>query len=133
MRDVFLDPAEQALYPDWDRATANVVAGFRRSVGTDTDDPRFIELVGELSLASDRFRALWARHDVGLYQGAGVTLDHPQVGEITLNREKLEINGSGGQILAIYHADAGSDNAEKLALLASYQADSSASAVGSRR
>src|SRR6201995_3821770 len=57
LRDVFLDPAEQALYPAWDQATANVVAGFRKSVGTDTDDPRFIELVGELSLASDRFRA----------------------------------------------------------------------------
>jgi transcriptional regulator with XRE-family HTH domain len=133
LRDVFLDPAEQALYPDWDRATANVVAGFRKSVGTDTDDPRFIELVGELSLASDRFRSLWARHDVGVYRGSGVVLDHPQVGRITLNREKLAINGSEGQILAIYHADAGSDNAEKLALLASYQADSGAPAVGSRR
>jgi transcriptional regulator with XRE-family HTH domain len=129
LRDVFLDPAEQALYPDWDRATANVVAGFRKSVGTDTDDPRAIELVGELSLASDRFRALWARHDVGLYRGAGVTLDHPQVGLITLNREKLAINGSGGQILAIYHADAASADAEKLALLASYQASQGTVAV----
>jgi transcriptional regulator with XRE-family HTH domain len=130
LRDVFLDPAEQALYPDWDRATANMVAGFRKSVGTDTDDPRFIELVGELSLASDRFRALWARHDVGLYQGAAVTLDHPQVGPLTLNREKLAINGTGGQILAIYHADAGSGNAEKLALLASYAADPGAAQLG---
>ena len=132
LRDVFLDPAEQALYPDWDRATANVVAGFRKSVGTDTDDPRAIELVGELSLASDRFRALWARHDVGLYRGAGVTLDHPQVGLITLNREKLAINGSGGQILAIYHADAGSADAEKLALLASYQASQGTPAPADR-
>jgi len=39
--------------PDWEAATAGLVAGFRQSVGTDTDDPRFIELVGELSLASD--------------------------------------------------------------------------------
>jgi transcriptional regulator with XRE-family HTH domain len=130
LRDVFLEPAEQALYPDWDRATANMVAGFRKSVGTDTDDPRFIELVGELSLASDRFRALWARHDVGLYRGAAVTLDHPQVGPLTLNREKLAINGTDGQILAIYHADAGSGNAEKLALLASYAADPGAAQFG---
>ena len=64
LRDVFLDPAERSLYPNWDRATGNLVAGFRQSVGTDTDDPRFIELVGELSLASPRFRQLWARHDV---------------------------------------------------------------------
>ena len=127
LRDVFLDPAEQALYPDWDRATAYVVAGFRKSVGTDIDDPRSIELVGELSLASDRFRALWARHDVGLYRGAGVTLDHPQVGPLDLNREKLAINGTDGQVLAIYPPDAGSDGAEKLALLASYAAGAGAS------
>lgn len=49
LRDVFLDPAEQALYPDWEDAAQGMVAGFRESVGTDTDDPRFIELVGELS------------------------------------------------------------------------------------
>ena len=123
LRDVFLDPAEQALYPGWESATAALVAGFRDSVGTDTDDPRFIELVGELSLASDRFRRLWARHDVALRRGATVTLDHPQVGELTLNREKLEIGGTAGQMLVIYHADAGSANAEKLSLLASYQAE----------
>jgi transcriptional regulator with XRE-family HTH domain len=120
LRDVFLDPAEQALYPDWEAAGAALVAGFRESVGTDTDDPRFIELVGELSLASDRFRRLWARHDVRARAGAAVTLDHPQVGELTLNREKLMIGGTDGQLLAIYHAEPGTSHADKLSLLASY-------------
>jgi len=119
LRDVFLDPAEQSLYPNWELATANLVAGFRQSVGTDTDDPRFIQLVGELSLASPRFRQLWARHDVAGRRGAAVQLNHPQVGELQLNREKLEISGTAGQMLVIYHPDAGSDNADKLALLAS--------------
>jgi transcriptional regulator with XRE-family HTH domain len=119
LRDVFLDPAEQALYPNWEQATANVVAGFRKSVGTDVDDPRFIELVGELSLASERFRQLWARHDVRSRAGAAVTLDHPQVGELTLNREKLMIGGTDGQLLAIYHAEPGTANADKLGLLVS--------------
>jgi hypothetical protein len=45
-RAVFLDPAEKALYPDWDRATARLVAGFRESVGSDADDLRFVQLVG---------------------------------------------------------------------------------------
>jgi transcriptional regulator with XRE-family HTH domain len=119
LRDVFLDPAEQSLYPNWDRATGNLVAGFRQSVGTDTDDPRFIELVGELSLASPRFGQLWARHDVLGRRGVPVILNHPQVGELQLNREKLAISGTAGQMLVIYHPDAGSDNADKLALLAS--------------
>ncbi|APX34225.1 transcriptional regulator [Brachybacterium sp. P6-10-X1] len=65
LRDVFLDPAEQALFPDWEATARALVAGFRQSVGTGVEDPRSIELVGELSLASTQFSDLWARHDVG--------------------------------------------------------------------
>jgi transcriptional regulator with XRE-family HTH domain len=120
LRAVFLDPGERALYPDWDVTTARLVAGFRESVGADTDDPRFVQLVGELSLASERFRQLFARHDVQTREGMPMQLDHPQVGELTLNREKLAIGGAAGQLLVIYHPDPGSDSAEKLSLLASY-------------
>ncbi|MDQ1023276.1 transcriptional regulator with XRE-family HTH domain [Streptomyces umbrinus] len=119
LRDVFLDPAEQALYPDWENATVGMVAGFRESVGTDTDDPRFIELVGELCLASPRFSRLWARHDVEACEGAPKHIDHPQVGGLQLNRERLAIGGTAGQMLVVYHPDPGTDNADKLALLAS--------------
>jgi hypothetical protein len=119
LRDVFLDPAERALFPDWQLATAGLVAGFRESVGTDTDDPRFIELVGELSLASARFRELWARHDVRRRRGAAVRFDHPQVGELVLNREKLIVGGAENLVIAVYHPDPGTDAADKLALLAS--------------
>ena len=119
LRDVFLDPAEHALFPDWDTATVGLVAGFRQSVGTDTDDPRFIELVGELSLASPRFRQLWARHDVGARRGATMCFNHPQVGELRLNREKLHIGGTDGIVLVVYHPDSGTGDAEKLALLGS--------------
>ena len=52
-------------------------------------------------------------------QGAPVRINHPQVGELRLNREKLSITGTAGQMLAIYHPDPGTDNADKLALLAS--------------
>ncbi|MER7678444.1 helix-turn-helix transcriptional regulator [Streptomyces sp. NPDC096934] len=119
LRDTFLDPAEQALYADWDAAGAGMVAGFRESVGTDTDDPRFIELVGELSLASPRFSRLWARHDVAACEGASKHIDHPLVGGLSLNRERLGIAGTAGQTLVVYHPDAGTDSADRLALLAS--------------
>jgi hypothetical protein len=119
LRSVFLDPAEKALYPDWDLATAGLVAGFRQSVGSDVDDQGFVQLVGELSLSSERFRRLWARHDVQSLEGAPVRLDHPQVGELRFSREKLAITGTEGQLLVIYHAKPGTSSAEKLALLAS--------------
>jgi transcriptional regulator with XRE-family HTH domain len=126
LRAVFLDPAEGALYPDWEQATAGLVAGFRRSVGSDVDDPGFVQLVGELSLSSERFRRLWARHDVQSFEGAPVRIDHPQVGELTFSREKLAVNGTDGQLLVIYHAQPGTSSAEKLTLLASLASQAAA-------
>ncbi|GGR12909.1 transcriptional regulator [Actinoplanes ianthinogenes] len=119
LRDVFLDPAEQALFPHFETAAGYLVAGFREAVGTDVDDPRCIELVGELSLASPLFRRLWARHDVRPRAGAVVPFRHPQVGELRLNREKLLITGTDGILLVVYHPDPGSADADKLALLGS--------------
>ena len=119
LRDMFLDPAEQALHPEWEAVTECFIANLRQSVGKDIDNPRFIELVGELSLGSPYFRRMWARHEVRAQRGTPMRLNHPQVGELTLNRERLGINGTDGLMLVIYHPDAGSDHAEKLALLAS--------------
>jgi transcriptional regulator with XRE-family HTH domain len=120
---VFLDPAEQAFFPDWERVTVAHVAAFRHSVGTDTDDPRFVELVGQLSLASDRFRQLWARQDVLARRGKPIRMRHPQVGELTVHCEKLAISGAPGQTLVVYHAETGTESADKLGLLASLAAD----------
>jgi hypothetical protein len=124
LRSVFLDPAERDLHPDWEQATGGLVASFRASIGTDTDDPRIAQLVGELSLASERFRQLWARHDVKALAGAPARMRHPQVGMLELRREKLSIGDSGGQLLVIYHAEPGSETARSLALLGSLAASS---------
>jgi transcriptional regulator with XRE-family HTH domain len=118
LRSVFLDPTERDLYPDWSKAVSGMVASFRASIGTDTDDPRVAQLVGELSLASEQFRKLWARHDVKALGGAAFVLRHPEAGELSLRREKLPLGESGGQLLVIYHADPGSASARALSLLA---------------
>lgn len=119
LRDLFLDAATQALYPEWEQVTECFVANLRQAVGTDVDDPRFIELTGELSLASARFRRLWARHEVRGQHGSPLRFDHPQLGTMTLNRERLAISGTDDLMLVVLHPDAGSGDAEKLALLAS--------------
>ncbi|HEX7161771.1 MAG TPA: helix-turn-helix transcriptional regulator [Trebonia sp.] len=118
LRSMFLDPAERDRHPDWPKAIGGMVVSFRASIGTDTDDPRVAQLVGELSLASELFRKLWARHDVKALAGATVQMRHPEVGELSLRREKLPIGDSGGQLLVIYHAEPGSESAHALSLLA---------------
>lgn len=122
LRSAFLDEGERAMHLEWEHALGGMVASFRASLGSDTDDPRVAQLVGELSLASDKFRRLWARHDVKALAGSPARIHHPQVGLLELRREKLAIGGSGGQLLVIYHAEPGSDTARSLALLGSLAA-----------
>jgi transcriptional regulator with XRE-family HTH domain len=125
LRSMFLDEEEQDLYPDWEHDIGGMVAAFRASIGTGLDDPRTMQLVGELSLASEPFRQLWARHDVKALAGGRSRLRHPQVGMLELRREKLPIGDSGGQLLVIYHAEPGSESARSLALLGSLAATAS--------
>lgn len=118
MRSIFLDDRERLLHMDWTQALTGIVGAFRASIGADVDDPRTEQLVGELSLASEQFRRLWARHDVRPLAGAAVRLDHPSVGRMDLRREKLPIGDSDGQLLVIYHAEPGSASATALSHLA---------------
>jgi transcriptional regulator with XRE-family HTH domain len=113
---LLLDPEEREFHDDWNRATADSVASFRSSIGDDVGNPRAVELVGELSLASARFRQLWARHDVRRLEGGTTTVSHPTLGALHLHREKLPV---GGLILVLYYPDTNSETADKLRLLAS--------------
>lgn len=119
LRSFFLDPAEQALHTDWAHTAARCVAAFRRRLGSDVDDPRVVRLVGELSLVSEEFRQVWARHDVRPMGNGPIGMNHPQVGRLDLTMSKLDVDGSDGLMLAVYHAEPGSEAAERLALLAS--------------
>jgi hypothetical protein len=116
LRSLLLDPEEQAFQQDWTRSAEGFIAAFRKSAGDDIDNPRLVELVGELALSSERFRTLWARHDVRGLDGGTTTVHHPVVGELRLHRDKLPV---GDVLLVLYYADQGSESDEKLRLLAS--------------
>jgi transcriptional regulator with XRE-family HTH domain len=119
VRAAFLDPAVRDLYRDWEALTATTVAGLRAGKGLDIDDPRLQDLVGELSLKSDRFAKLWSRHDVRPKSAGTSFLNHPVVGPLDLKFEKLAVGAPGnGQLVVIYYADPGSPTADALALLA---------------
>jgi transcriptional regulator with XRE-family HTH domain len=119
VRAAFLDSRLRDMYGDWEHVTESTVAGLRALVGPDVDDPRLTELVGELSVRSERFRQLWARHDVRPKRGGRTRFDHPQVGPLELGYEKLPIPNTDCQTLVAYHAEPGSPSAQGLALLAS--------------
>ena len=126
LRAAFLEPSVRTLFGDhWESLAHNGIAGLRALIGPDVDDP-LNELVGELSVRGDHFRALWARHDIhARISGGARHMHHPEEGELDLHHENLQISGTDGQALIIYHADPGSPTAQALELLATLAADSS--------
>ncbi|GAA1858063.1 helix-turn-helix transcriptional regulator [Asanoa iriomotensis] len=122
LRAAFLDPAERAFHRDWAEAVAQAVAGLRADATGHGDDPRLATLVGELSLKSEEFRQLWARHDVRRPEGRFSLMHHPEVGDLDLYADKLIIAGTDGLVLGVYHAEPGSESARSLALLGSLAA-----------
>ncbi|MFD6161316.1 helix-turn-helix transcriptional regulator [Nocardia sp. NPDC060256] len=118
VRMMFLDPEARNIYPDWAVHAAETVASLRASAG-DLDDPRLTELVGELSLKSDDFRKLWARHDIRAKTAGKKRFLNPMVGELKLSYETFSVNGAPGQLLVAYHPEPGSESERALALLGS--------------
>jgi transcriptional regulator with XRE-family HTH domain len=123
VRDAFLDQPAQASYADLERARRNAVGSLHAAAGSAPDDPRITELVGELSLKSDAFRRLWARHEVRSKIAGTKHFAHPDLGEIELDYESLGVTGGDRQQLIIYHADPGGPQAQALALLRTLAAE----------
>lgn len=121
-RFVFLDPRAQTFYRDWDAAASQTVALLRAEAGRAPHDRLLSVLVGELSVASQDFRALWASHDVRRHDTGIKSITHPVVGDLDLHYEAMAlISGPGLQLIA-YSAPPTSATADALTLLASWAA-----------
>ncbi|MET9803947.1 helix-turn-helix transcriptional regulator [Streptomyces sp. NPDC006368] len=122
-RLVFLAPNSRDLYVDWESKATEVVSVLRMCAGCYPDDPKLSSLVGELSVKSEEFRALWAAHTVQ-EKGHGVKrLHHPLVGELTLSYETLRLPDDHDLHLVTYAAEPGSPSADGLRMLAAWGAD----------
>ncbi|MFJ3489621.1 helix-turn-helix domain-containing protein [Leifsonia aquatica] len=124
----FLDPGSREFYPDWERFAEMCVAIMRAEAGRDPHDRGLQELVGELSTQSETFRRLWGAHDVRTHGAGTKRFRHPLVGELVLAYEELAVTAEPGVVLMIYTAEPGSPSAERLGLLASWDAGAAAPA-----
>ncbi|MEV7103823.1 helix-turn-helix transcriptional regulator [Streptomyces atroolivaceus] len=122
-RLVFLNPEYRELFVEWDQKASDIVSYLRMDAGCHPDDPRLSALVGELSVKSEEFRRLWARHDVKEKSHGVKRLHHPLVGELSLAFETFALPDDAEQSMIAYHAEPGSPSAEALRLLASWGTD----------
>lgn len=121
-RFAFLDPVAPDFYLDWGQLATDLVAALRSEAGRSPRDRGLSDLVGELSTRSEDFRVRWASHNVRFHRTGTKRLRHPEVGELTLTYENLELPGDGGLSIAAYTAEPGTPSAEALDILASWTA-----------
>jgi transcriptional regulator with XRE-family HTH domain len=119
-RFVFLDPASQTFYRDWEQLAEDVVALLRSEAGRDPYNRDLTDLVGELSTRSDQFRTWWAAHNVRLHRTGVKRLHHPLVGHLDLAYESMELTADQNLRLNAYSAEPGSPDQDALNLIASW-------------
>ncbi|MFP1153751.1 hypothetical protein ACK280_16790 [Mycobacterium sherrisii] len=102
---------------NWEEVTAILVSSLRFNIAEDnSNDPELQALIGELSIASQRFRTLWARQDVRQKTSGPAIGDHPQVGLLEM-RYRTFVLPENGQVLVTYYAEPGSTTEDRLRLL----------------
>lgn len=116
-RMLFLDPHHRALYRDWHAKALVTVAALHQAAARHPADVRLEVLVGRLSADSAEFARMWARRPVRTCSYYVRELDHPVVGRLTLANETVTLPDDDQQ-LGLFHARAGSPDADALTLLA---------------
>jgi hypothetical protein len=126
-RYIFLDPTAQHFYVDWEDATVIAAALLRAEAGREPHDRALRELIGELSTLSPVFRTQWASHDVRIHHNGTKQLRHPEVGELELTYQSLNLPLSNRAVheLTIYTAEPHTTSEDRLKLLASWAATQS--------
>lgn len=113
----FTDPAERERHPPEDHLdhTRSYVAAARTLLARH-DDPLGTLVVEHLLAANEEFRVLWDQHDVELHIEDRKRICHPRVGLLELHCQAL-VAADEGQVLLVYTATPGSEDADKLRLL----------------
>ncbi|MFD7406523.1 helix-turn-helix transcriptional regulator [Streptomyces sp. NPDC059866] len=130
-RIIFTDPAMRTLYADWEASAQIAVAQIRMEAAQYPEDPRLIELVGELSTHDKQFAKWWGDHKVAARTVGTKTLNHPVVGELVLDWDTLTANTDPDQHLTVWTAAPGSPTHERLRILASWATDQNLQASSS--
>lgn len=121
VRFLFLDDRSREMFPDWNTVADDAVATLRAESARTPQAKALVELVGQLSTVSVDFRAKWAAHNVSAHRRGKKRIRHPEVGELTLEYEALELPGAGLQLVT-FLPEPGSSSEDALRLLGSWSA-----------
>ncbi|MGC5166949.1 helix-turn-helix transcriptional regulator [Luteimicrobium sp. DT211] len=99
-----------------EETSAQTVASLRSAAGRYPADPGLAELVRELRAGSEEFARLWDSGITGRWRSHRKTIEHDQLGLVTLDCDTLHVPDSDQSVI-VYSAGPGTPEAEALALL----------------
>lgn len=104
VRHHFLHPEASMVFPDWDAAADAHVVRLRTAHAQLATEPALISLLTHL-LEVPAFAERWAAHPVSQAPVAGLRLRHPEVGELRLSSETMDLVGRSQQFVTWLPAD----------------------------
>ena len=112
---MFLDQHSRDLYANWPAKARAVVSSLRQASGQFPDDPLLAALIGELSVKSEEFVAMWSAHRVKAGGDAVYEMRHPLVGTMAVTQQTLRTEDGPSVVVAT--TEAGSPSQAAMTLL----------------
>lgn len=116
-RFVFLNPASRNFFTDWEQGADDIVATLRSYAGQNPRDRGLTDLIGEFVTRSDAFRMRWATQNVRFHRSGTKRIHHPEVGDLELIYEAMELPANPDWYMFAYTAESGSATEARLQLL----------------
>lgn len=110
---MFASPEHRAAIPNWAEAARAMLARFRAEFGRNRADPRFLDLIQRLQLASAEFRRWWPEHNVSWTSEKPKRFTSSLVGEMELEQSTCLLEGAQGVRLVVY-APADAESGKKV-------------------
>lgn len=107
-RYAFLHPVARELFRNITRQYTTIVSRLRQLAALEPEAVDLRELVAELLEESPHFHQLWERYDIDQCQHGRKELNHPIVGQLTVNYQNMLLDGAEGHRLTSFYAEPGS-------------------------
>ncbi|MFF3517581.1 helix-turn-helix transcriptional regulator [Streptomyces sp. NPDC002573] len=101
-RFVFCDPRARRFYRDWEGIAHDAVGSLRTEAARNPADTDLADLIDELATCSEEFAQRWDDHDVEYYRSGGQRFHHPDVGDLDLDYDALEVPADPGLTIVTY-------------------------------
>lgn len=119
VRILFTDPSMRTLYADWRAVARDCVSQLRTMAARYPDDPLLAGLVGELAVENGDFGQWWGSRLVPSRRVGAMSVQHPVVGELFLDRDTFTCGSDPDQELVVWTAEPGTRSYDGLRTLAS--------------